>query len=109
MRSTIALLATYLAFAPIAAFAYAFLWPTVPNRAGLFVALGTALGIIIAVGVVFWVAMPLANVGITRAAPGEHSDSFGSVLGQRLVVGALIAVGAICFLLFLLARLFRSP
>jgi uncharacterized membrane protein (DUF485 family) len=109
MSSTIALLAAYLAFAPLAAFAYAFLWPTVPARAGLFITLGTALGIIIAVGAVSWVAMPLAGIGIARAAPGQRSDTLWSVLGQRLLVGALIEVGAVCFLLFLLARWLRSP
>ena len=108
MPSTIVLLAAYLAFAPVAAFAYAFLWPTVSARIGLFITLGTVLGIIIAVGAVIWAAMPLAGVGISRAAPGERSDTLWSVLGPRLLIGALVEIVAICLVLFLLAHWLRS-
>ena len=107
MPSTIALLAAYLAFPPIAAFSYAFLWPTVSARVGLFITLGTVLGIIIAVGSGFWAAMPLAGIGISRTAPGERSDTLWSVLGPRLMIGALIEISAVCLLLFLLARWLR--
>ena len=107
MPSTIVLLAAYLVFAPIAAFAYAFLWPTVSARVGLFITLGTALGMIISVGAVFWVAMPLVGMGISRAAPGERGTLW-SVMGPRLLIGALIEMSAVCLLLFLLARWLRS-
>jgi len=107
MPSTIVLLAAYLAFAPIASFAHAFLWPTVSARIGLFITLGTVLGIIIAVGTVFWAAMPLAGIGISRAAPGARSDTLWSVLGPRLLIGALVEISAVCLLLFLLARWLR--
>jgi hypothetical protein len=108
MPSTIALLAAYLALPPIAAFAYAVLWPTVPTRVGLFIILGTVLGIIIAVGAVLWAAMPLAGIGISRAAPGERSDTSWSVLGPRLLIGAVVEMSAVCLLLVLLARGLRS-
>jgi hypothetical protein len=107
MPSTIVLLAAYLAFVPIAAFAYAFLWPTVSARVGLFITLGTVLGIIIAVGAVLWAAMPLVGIGVSRAAPGQRSETLWSVLGPRLLIGALIEIGTVCLLLFLLARWLR--
>jgi hypothetical protein len=108
MPSTIILLSAFLALAPITASAYVFLWPTVSARVGMIITLGTVLGIIIAVGTVIWAATPLVGIGISRAAPGERSATLWSVLGPRLLIGALVEIGAIYLVLFLLVRWLRS-
>ena len=107
MPPTIALLSVYLVFPPIAALAYAYLWPTVSPRVGLFVTLGTVLGIAIAVGTLLWAAMPLVGIGISRARPGEQSDSSWSLLGPRLLIGAIVEICAVGLVLLLLARWLR--
>ncbi len=81
MPPTIVLLAAYLAFAPIAAFAYAFLWPTVSARVWLFITLGAVLGIIIAVGAV---------MGSDAACRHRHLSS-GS---RRTLRYSLVSTGA---------------
>jgi len=71
--------------APIAAFAYAFLWPRCLARVGLFITLGTVLGIIIAVGAVIWAAMPLVGIGISRAALANAPIPYGQYWATLLI------------------------
>ena len=106
MLLTAALL--YLAFPPIAATTYALLWPTVSSRVGLFIALGCILGVLIALGTLFWVGQPLVGIGISHARPGEQPDTLWSLLGPRLLAGAIIEAVAVCLVLLLLARLLQS-
>ena len=107
MLSTVALLGAYLAFAPAAAFVYAFLWPTVQARVGLFITLGTVFGMVIALGTVTWAATPLVGIGISGTRPGEQSGTLWSLLGPRLLVGATIEICAVGLVLSLLARRLR--
>jgi hypothetical protein len=105
MLLTVALL--YLALAPMVTMAYALLWPTVSSRVGLFITLGSILGMLIALGTVFWAAQPLVGIGISRARPGDPSDTFWSLLGSRLLIGAIFEMCALCIILLLLARWLR--
>lgn len=98
---------SYLALPPLIATAYALLWPTVSVRVGLFITLGSIVGVIIALGMLFWVAQPLVGIGISGTRPGEQSDTIWSLLGSRLLTGAIIEAACVCVILLLLARLLR--
>ncbi len=97
----------YLALPPIVATTYALVWPTVPARAGLFITLGSVVGVVIALGILFWVAQPLVGVGISRPRPGGRTDTLWSLLGSRLLSGAIIEAVSVILILLLLARLLR--
>jgi hypothetical protein len=97
----------YLALPPIVATAYALLWPTVSSRTGLFITLGSILGVIIALGTLFWVAQPLVGAGISGARRGAQSDTLWSLLGARLLTGVIMETAGLCLVLLLLARWLR--
>lgn len=94
----------YLALPPIAVTIYALLWPTVPSRAGLFITLGSIFGVIVALGTLFWIAQPLLF-----EPPPSHlpDDSLWSLLGPRLLTGAIIEVAGVYLIMLLLARLLK--
>jgi hypothetical protein len=94
----------YLMLPAIIATVYAVLWPTVSSRVGLFIALGSLSGVVIALVTLFWVAQPLIGVGVSGARPGQPSDSLWSLLGARLLTGAIIEAMSVCLILLLLAR-----
>jgi hypothetical protein len=104
----IAVSGAFLAFASVAAFVYAFLWPTVSARVGLFITFGSVFGTVIALGTLFWAATPLVGIGISRARLNEQSDTLWSLLGPRLLIGAAIEICAVGLVLFLLARWLRQ-
>ena len=98
----------YLALPPAIATTYALLWPTVSSRVGLFITVGSIFGVIVALVTLFWVAQPLVGVGIAGAGPGEQSDTLWSLLGPRMLTGAIIEVAATCLILLLLVRWLRT-
>ena len=91
----------YLVLPALIATLYAMLWPTVSSRIGVFITMG--------VGTLFWITRPLIGIGISRARPGQPSDSLWSLLGSRAVAGILIEAAAVCLLLIALSRWLRSP
>lgn len=92
---------------PIIATAYALVWPTVSARVGLFITLGSIVGVIIALGILFWAAQPLVGIGIAGGRPGQRPDTLWSLLGSRLLTGAIIEAVAVFLFLSLLARFMR--
>ena len=99
----------YLVFPALIATLYAMLWPTVSSRIGVFITMGSLSGLVIGVGTLFWITRPLIGIGISRARPGQPSDSLWSLLGSRAVAGILIEAAAVCLLLIALSRWLRSP
>ena len=84
------------------------LWPTVASRAGLFIILGSLSGVVIALGILFWIAQPLIGVGIGGARPGQPSGGLWSLVGPRAVAGVVIEATAVFLLLVALSRWLRS-
>jgi len=73
--------ALYLVLPVIISTLYVVLWPTVASRAGLFIILGSLSGVVIALGILFWIAQPLIGVGIGGARPGQPSGGLWSLVG----------------------------
>ena len=103
----IAVIASFLLFPLIFSVIYAFVWPTVPKRAGLFVTLGTVIGLLVTVAVLFWVALPLGDAGIAQARPSVQASTFWSAFGPHFISGALLEVVGVGLVLLLLARWLR--
>ena len=103
----IAVVLLYLALPPIVATTYALLWPTVSSHVGLFITLSSIFGVIIALGTLYWIAQPLVGVGIAGARRGEQPDTLWSLLGSRLLTGAIIETAGVFLTLLLLARLLQ--
>jgi len=97
----------YLVLPPIIATIYALFWPTVSSRVGLFITLGSIFGVIIALGTLFWIAQPLVGIGVAGARRGEQPDTLWSLLGSRLLTGAITETAGVCLTLLLLARLLQ--
>jgi hypothetical protein len=99
MLITVVLL--YLALPSIVVTIYALLWPTVSSRVALFITLGSIFGVIVAFGTLFWMVEPLFG------PPSSQPDTLWSLLGPRLLTGAIIEVAGVYLILLLLARLLR--
>jgi hypothetical protein len=99
---------SYLVLPVVISTLYAVLWPTVPARAGLFIILGSLSGVVIALGLLFWIAQPLIGVGIAGARPRQPSGGLWSLLGSRAVAGVVIEAAAVSVLLVALSRWLRS-
>jgi hypothetical protein len=100
--------ALYLVLPVVISTLYAVLWPTIPSRAGLFIILGSLSGVVIALGLLFWIAQPLIGVGIAGARPGQPSGGLWSLLGSRVVAGVVIEAAAVPLLLVVLSRWLRA-
>jgi len=100
--------ALYLVLPVIISTLYVVLWPTVASRAGLFIILGSLSGVVIALGILFWIAQPLIGVGIGGARPGQPSGGLWSLVGPRAVAGVVIEATAVFLLLVELSRWLRS-
>jgi len=100
--------ALYLVLPVIISTLYVVLWPTVASRAGLFIILGSLSGVVIALGILFWIAQPLIGVGIGGARPGQPSGGLWSLVGPRAVAGVVIEATAVFLLLVALSRWLRS-
>jgi hypothetical protein len=73
----------------------------------MFITLGSVIGVVIALGMLFWVAQPLVGAGISGTQSGEQSATLWSLLGPRLLIGAIIEATGVCLILLVLARLLR--
>ena len=100
--------ALYLVLPVIISTLYVVLWPTVAYRAGLFIILGSLSGVVIALGILFWIAQPLIGVGIGGVRPGQPSGGLWSLVGPRAVAGVVIEATAVFLLLVALSRWLRS-
>jgi len=82
--------------------AYAFAWPRA-HRPVLFSAAGSAVGFAIACVVIYWVTLPLQDVGISGgSSPGPSLDQF---LAPRASVGLLFVAVATLVSLWVFARI----
>lgn len=82
--------------------AYAFAWPRA-HRPVLFSVVASAVGLAIACVVIYWVTLPLQNVGISGgSSPGPSPDQ---LLAPRASVGLLFVTVATVVSLWVFARI----
>jgi hypothetical protein len=82
--------------------AYAFAWPRA-HRPVLFSVVGSVVGLAIACVVIYWVTLPLQNVGISGGgSSGPSPDQF---LASRASVGLLFVTVATMVSLWVFARI----
>jgi hypothetical protein len=89
--------------------AYAFVWPTILSRIGLFLSLAIIVGLIAAAIALYWLLLPLQTVGISGVEPGATNvpNSLDELLKGRFFI-ALVVLLAFQLLLCKVMQVFVS-